>query len=147
MELRKFNSYKELVRTHQQDINDFPIIYLFGPQRSKAELDEKLKKINAKSLDECTSLYGAGDVMRKEDVPKYTELCRLHKKEKEEFCKNEKNLENMIYTEMCNHEYSYTEDPDDTLMTLGKSYEDLEDGTVFRIAWDKASKRCKADCF
>lgn len=141
MELRKFNSYKELVRTHQQDINDFPIIYLFGAQRSKAELDEKLKKINAKSLDECTSLHGAGDVMRKEDVPKYLELCRLHKKEKEEFCENEKNLENMIYTEMCNHEYSFTEDPEDTLMALGKSFEDLEDGTVFRIAWDKAAAK------
>lgn len=90
MELRKFNSYKELEKTHQQDI---------------------------------------------------LELCRLHKKEKAEFCENEKNLENMIYTEMCNHEYSFTEDPEDTLMALGKSFEDLEDGTDFRIAWDKAAAK------
>lgn len=147
MKLREFKTYREMQQVHQEDMNNFPIIYLFGTQRSKAELDEKLKKIDATSLDDCCSIYGAGDVINKKDKQKYIDLCRVHKAERKLFAEDTKHLEDMIYTEMCNHEYSFTEDPEDTLTALGMKYEDLQMNSCLKVAWSKAAKRCHDDCY
>ena len=51
------------------------------------------------------------------------------------------NLVEVIFSEMCNHEYAYTQDPEDTLYALGKTYQDLQD-PIFKKAWKLAEKKC-----
>ena len=138
-EIREFTSYGEMKDAHQKDVNDFPMVFMFG-KKSDEELKRILAKINATSLDECISVYGAGDVMNKADLPKWNELCKVHGEERKRFVEN--NLVQAILYEMENHEYSYTRDPEDTLMALGRTYEDLENDPLFNEAWAKAQKKC-----
>lgn len=143
-ELREFNTYREMEDAHQKDINDFPITYMFG-HKSDEEIKEHLAKIGAKCLAECCSVFGCGDVVRKEDVPRLKELLNLHDAERKLFSESEEKLYEMILFEMNNHEYGYLRDPHDTLMALGKSYKDLETDEKFYKAWKKAEKKCFED--
>ena len=140
-EIREFTSYEEMKDVHQKDVNDFPMIFLFG-KKSDAELKRILAKINATTLDECISVCGAGDVMNKADLPKWKELCIRHDEERKCFIEKENNLVEAILYEMYAHEYSYTQDPEDTLMALGRTYEDLENDLLFNRAWAKAQNKC-----
>lgn len=139
MELRTFASYTDLQVAHQNDMNEFPITYMFG-HKSDEEIKEQLAKIGASDLSECCSVFGCGDVVRKADVPKLKELFALHDAERKLFADEEKNLTDMIESEMWNHEYGYTRDPYDTLAALGKSMEDLETDEKFARCWAKAQK-------
>ena len=141
MNIREFTSYGEMKDAHQKDVNEFPMIFLFG-RKSDDELKKELSKISATSLEECVSLYGAGDVMNKADVPKWSELCKFHDAEIKNFEKKESNLVERILYEMNNHEYGYTMDPEDTLNALGKTFEDLENDQLFNRAWAKAQNKC-----
>ena len=131
--MREFSTLKELKDTHQKDINDFPITYMFG-KPSNEEIKEQLAKIGAKSLAECCSVFGCGDVLRKADVPRLKEILSLQDKERKHFSKEEKNLVTMILDEMDNHEYGYTRDRYDTLMALGKTERDLKTDERFAKA-------------
>lgn len=139
MEIRSFRSYQELLLAHQKDVEAFPMVFIFG-RRADAELQAELAKIGASSLAECVTVYGAGDVMRKVDLPKWTELCRRHEKERNVFAEHG-GLGEMIRFEMDNHEYALTRDADEVLHALGKGTSVLRDA-VFRKAWDKAEKEC-----
>lgn len=139
MELRTFESYTDLQVAHQKDIDNFPITYMFG-KKSDEEIKEQLTKIGAKKLSECCSVFGCGDVVRKVDVPKLKELFALHNVERKLFSEEEKNLTDMIESEMWNHEYAYTRDPYDTLSALGKTFEDFDKDEKFARCWAKAQK-------
>lgn len=139
MEIREFATYTDMQVAHQKDVAAFPMTYSFGI-KSDAEMKELLGKIGATCLTECVSLYGAGDIMRKVDVPKWKELCKQHAQERELFAQKEEKLVEMILSEMYNHEYSYTRDPDDTLSALGKTKAAFED-ELFNRAWKKAEQK------
>lgn len=138
-ELRTFESYTDLEVAHQKDMNDFPIVYMFG-HKSDEEIKTELAKIGATDLSECCSVFGCGDVLRKSDVPKLKELLALHDAERKLFAESEDNLTQMIEDEMWNHEYGYTRDPYDTLVALGRTFDDFEKDERFARCWAKAQK-------
>lgn len=140
MKIREFATYSDMQAAHQKDVDNFPMSYSFG-RKSDEELKEILGKIGATCLAECVSLYGAGDIMRKADVPKWKELCKQHAQERELFTQKEEKLVEMILSEMYNHEYGYTRDPGDTLSALGKTRAAFED-ELFNRAWKKAEQKC-----
>lgn len=139
MELREFKSYQEMLKKHQEDISNFPIVYMFG-KKSDAEIKSELGKIGAKCMAECTSVFGCGDVIRKVDVPKLFSLLANNNKERNLFFVKEENLVEGIVYEMNNHEYAYSYDDGDVLDALGKAEEDFQ-SPIFRNAWEKAKKR------
>lgn len=136
--MREFKSYEEMNRIHQEEYNALPIVYMFG-RKTDEEIAEALKPIKANSIHECVSLFGAGDVMRQEDVPAILKCMRKHTEEKKLFQKN--NLVSCILTEMYNYEYSYAYEKEDVLNALGRTYADFEDET-FRKAWQIAEAKC-----
>ena len=140
MEIREFATYTDMQVAHQKDVSAFPMTYSFG-RKSDEEMKEILGKIGATCLAECVSLYGAGDIMQKEDVPKWKELCKQHAQERELFAQKEEKLVEMILSEMYNHEYGYTCDPGDTLSALGKTKVAFEN-ELFNRAWKKAEQKC-----
>ena len=142
-EVREFASYTDMQVAHQKDVNEFPMIFLFG-NKNDEEIKAELAKIGATKLAECVHI-GAGAIMRKADVPAWTALGKRHTAEKKRFSETESNLVQMIYSEMCNHEYGCTCDKYDTLQALGKTERDLTIDERFRNAWKKAEKRCFAD--
>lgn len=142
MELREFASYTDLQVAHQKDVNEFPMIFMFG-KKTDDEIKTELAKIGAKKLAECVHI-GAGAIMKKADVPVWAALCKRHEAEKKLFTETETNLVQMIYSEMCNHEYGYTCDSYDTLQALGKTENDFRTDERFLNAWKKAERRCFA---
>lgn len=145
--MREFSSYREMSAVHQKDINEFPMIFLFG-KHTDEELKVELARIGAKSIKECCSVFGAGDIINRKDKAKLLELLNQQHKEREHFAESENNLLQMILSEMNNHEYSYTRDPYDTLMALGRSMQDFDTDEKFSRAWAKAQITCfGSDCF
>lgn len=151
-ELRTFNTYTDMQVAHQKEVNKFPFIWVFAFSDNEfiSKMSEEIKKRNP----QCTGIttmkgianhvvsIGAGGFVFKEDVIAMNEMFKRHDEEKKLFTREEKNLVNMILDEMNNHEYGYTRDPYDTLMCLGKTYEDLETDEKFSSAWNKAKKKC-----
>lgn len=139
-EIRKFETYADMEKAHQEDVNNFPMVYMFGPKTDK-EILECISKIGAKSLDECMG-NGAGGLILKSDKQRYLDMFRRHNQERQLFSSTDEGLYRMILSEMYNHEYGYTTDPEDTLMALGKDFSDLETDRKFKRAWAKAEKEC-----
>ena len=152
MELREFNTLKELKETHQKDVNEFPFIFVFA--FSDKEFIEKMSGEIKKRKPQCTGIttmegiskhvvgIGAGAYVFKEDTKEMREMFERHEAERKHFTKTEKNFVKMILDEMNNHEYGYTRDRYDTLMALGKTEKDLKTDERFAKAWKKAEKKC-----
>ena len=137
--IRIFDSYDALQKAHQEDISNFPILWLFG-KKSDAELAEAISKIGAKSVDDLVGI-GGGGYIHKEKKEDFLTMMQNHGEERNKFSSNQNNLIEVIFSEMCNHEYAYTQDPEDTLNALGKTYQDLQD-PIFKKAWKLAEKKC-----
>lgn len=65
--------YLDLRDKNMKELNDFPVEFAF----SEKQFEEALEKLGA-SKEEVTSVFGAGEVMRKTDVPKYIEILKNH---------------------------------------------------------------------
>lgn len=149
--MSKYSSLSEMEKAHQQEVNEFPIMWVFA--FSETEFIEKLSEEIKKRKPACTGIstltgiskhvvsIGAGGFIFREDVRAMNEMFARHKAEREELLKEEKWLVQKIVNEMVNHEYPYTQDKTDTLMALGKSHADLENDEFFRMAWKKAEKK------
>ena len=103
----KRQEYLDLMKKHQQELEDFPIAYAF----SDKQLEEALEKLGAKK-EECVTVYGHGDVMKKTDVPAFFALLKHQKAELQEAMKDEEFAEAAFLYEMDNHEYAINWDGD-----------------------------------
>ena len=113
----KNNDYTEMLRRHQQEINDFPMAFAF----SDRQLKEALKKLGA-TIDEVTTLPGNCAIFRKSDVSAWYELCERHSDELKEAMKDKKFAETAFRYEMDNHEYAINWEGDsDVLACFGYS--------------------------
>lgn len=139
--VRTFPSYRKMQEAHQQDINDFPITYMFGIKKDD-EIKEDIALIGAGCFAECTSIFGCGDVIRKVDVKHYLCLSEKHRRERELLFKDEKKLYDAILSEMYNHEYGLTYSDSEVLSALGMTSKDLQTNKVLANVWDRASKEC-----
>lgn len=134
---RTFEDYTDMQVAHQNDVNRFPCFWLFGRPSPEKEA-EALASVGASSLDECMGIVGGGAI-RKVDKPAWDAMFERMDRETKAFDESRfENLVSRIETEMNNHEYGYTRDPDDTLRALGKWYDDLENDERFNKAWCEA---------
>ena len=105
----KAQAYLELQKRHQKELNDFPIAYAF----SKEQLEEALLKLGAKSTDECVTITGYGDIVKRENAPKFKAMLKRHTKEIHDLLQNnEQDAEEAFIYEMDNHEYAINWDGD-----------------------------------
>ena len=100
-------TYTEMKQRHQKEIDDFPIAFAF----SATQLDKALKKINA-TIDECVTVFGVGDIMKKSDVHNFHVMSVRHFNEMSEAMKDTKFAEEAFLYEMKNHEYAINYDGD-----------------------------------
>ena len=138
-EIRQFECYTDLSVAHQKDIDNFPMCFMFGRLSDEEIRDELYKSLGTRNLDDVMkSPYGG--IILKKDLDALNELFEHHEKEREYFNKSFDKLVDAIKTEMYNHEYGYTQEPEETLMALGKTEADFSDER-FRNAWAVASKK------
>lgn len=118
--------YLKLRDRQMQELNSFPIAYAFDEK----QLEEALEKLGA-TKEECVTIFGHGDIVKKENTKKFVDMLKRHTDEvKEAF----------LY-EMGNHEYAINYDGDgDVLGCFGMEMDDLEKmglETVYQLARKK----------
>ena len=120
----KATVYLELQKKHQKEISEFPIAYAF----SKEQLEEALIKLGVKSTDECVIMTGHGDIVKREDAPKFRAMLKRHTQEvRDLLLNNEDDAEAAFLYEMDNHEYAINWDGDDEVLAVfALDYDDLE---------------------
>lgn len=94
-------TYLEMVNRHQKEVNDFPIAFAFNEE----QLYKALAKLGAK-IEECTSIFGNGDIIRKSDVKRFMDLLKSQHDDIQKAMKDEEFAEEAFLYEMDNHEYA-----------------------------------------
>lgn len=121
----KRQAYLDLQEKHRKELNDFPIAYAFDDKQLKAAL----KKLGAESTDECVTVFGHGDIVKKENAKPFIKMLERHSKEIKELLLSDADMaEAMFLYEMDNHEYAINWDGDeDVLRCFGIGYVELEE--------------------
>lgn len=116
-------AYLNLQEKHRKELSEFPIAYAFNNK----QLEEALEKLGANSTDECVTVIGHGDIVKKEDAPKFVAMLKRHSKEVHELLQSDENIaEEAFLYEMDNHEYAINWDGDaDVLAAFAMDEEDL----------------------
>lgn len=134
-------TYQEMKKRQQEELKKIPIKYAFSDEQFKKGMEEL--GLNENDTDKVVNI-GAGGFMKKEDVDSYKELNKKHFKEFwTEIAKDtigDKFIKNMFLYELNNHEYSYTNDITDTLMSLGLSDKDIRENENVRTGLLLAEK-------
>ena len=116
-------AYEELSERQRKEFNDLPITYAFSDEQLKEALD----RLGAKDISECCTIFGHGDIVKKEDASKVIETMKRHNKELHEAMKDPEFAYDAFLYEMCNHEYAINWSADeDVLSCFGMTEIDLE---------------------
>lgn len=134
-------SYKEMKERQTNEIQMFPIAFAFG-QKQLAKAMQKLG-LTLEDMDKVCSLYGAGDIMRKDDAPKYYALIKRHRKELKDAIAADATGEfmyGMFDYELSNYEFGYTQDPTNALEALGITLDELNANSQMQKVFAKVCK-------
>ena len=115
-------NYTQFKQEQEKKYNEFPFLFAF----SDKQLEEGKEKLGVKENKELLSI-GQGAFIRKKDIQAFKDLVDTFDKEKTEFLKDEKNLQDALEYELANHEYCITYSHEPTLEVLGLSFESLTD--------------------
>ena len=117
-------AYLDLQKKHQEEISNFPIAYAFNDQ----QLEEALVKLGAKSKDECVTVFGHGDIVKRENAKPFLAMLKRHTQEVKEAMKDKEFAEAAFRYEMDNHEYAINWSGDeDVLDCFGMNFDDLRE--------------------
>ena len=115
--------YVQLRDRQMDELNNFPIAYAFDEK----QLEEALQKLGA-TKEECITIFGHGDIVKKENAPKFIDMLKRHTDEVKEALKDKEFALAAFLYEMDNHEYVINYDGDgDILGCFGMEKEDLEE--------------------
>ena len=118
----KKQEYLDLKSRHQKEFDEFPIAYAFNDE----QLKEALTKLGA-TKEECVSVFGHGDIVRKEDAK--TLIAMLDRQQNELILRildDEAFAEAAFLYEMDNHEYAINYSGDeDVLDCFGITFEKI----------------------
>lgn len=143
------NKYDELRKRQQAEFDALPIGAAFGHQ----QFVEMMKKWDLchgedgepteNDCKQISHIY-AGAYIQKKDIPALREVSARHKAEFEKAIAEDETGEgfvyDMFYSELCNHEYGYTGDPEDAIEALGMSFEEIYSNEKLSHALEKAER-------
>ena len=121
----KRQEYLDLQEKQRKEIEEFPIAYAFNDE----QLQKALKKLGAKSKDECVTIFGHGDIVKRENAKAFVDMLKRHTKDVQQKIKSDLEFAEAAFLyEMDNHEYAINWDgDDDVLRCFGMDYEDLRE--------------------
>lgn len=106
----KRQEYLDFKKRQQKEFEDFPIAYAFNDK----QLEEALEKLGA-TKEECVTVFGHGDIVKRKNVDALLALLARHTKELREKLREDKEFAYAAFLyEMDNHEYAinWTADED-----------------------------------
>ena len=120
-------TYKALKERQQQEINAFPFIWAFN----ESQLADGMRRLGLdpeKDKDKLCSI-GGGGIIRKIDADAMRAMFDRHRRELQEAIAADKTgdgfIYDMFYTELANHEYSYTMDLAEGIAACGLTVEQI----------------------
>ena len=120
-------TYSELKERQQQEINAFPFIWAFN----ESQLADGMRRLGLdpeKDKDKLCSI-GGGGIIRKTDADAMRAMFDRHRRELQEAIAADKTgdgfIYDMFYTELANHEYSYTMDLGEGIAACGLTVEQI----------------------
>ena len=131
-------AYLDLQNKQREELNNFPIAYAFDEK----QLEEALEKLGANDVSECVTIYGHGDIVKKEDASRFVAMLKRHTAEVKELILSDADIamEAFLY-EMDNHEYCINYDGDgDVLGCFGLEWDDLKE-LGLDLAYSMARKK------
>lgn len=135
-------TYKEMMKRHQEEFNKFPIAFAFD----KEDIKEGLKQLGLTENDkDKVILIEDSAFIRKEDKKAYDNLHNNHYKELQEAIKNDTTgaefIQGMFEEELANHDYDYTRDLHYTLMACGFTINDINSNENIRNGLELALQK------
>lgn len=136
------NKYLEMKRRHQKEVNELPFICAFSDE----QLKENMNKSGLRYPDDLNKLVlvASGTYIKQDYVSEMKALFKRQKKEREDAIVSDKDgtgfIYQMFYKELCNYEYGYTEEVDDTLDALGLTLNDINADKRHLTGFNKAKK-------
>ena len=132
--MKKRDEYLELKKRHQKEFEEIPIAYAFNDK----QLQEALEKLGA-TKEECVTVFGHGDIVKRKDVKDLTSMMRRHNNELEQKLKDDVDFAEAAFLyEMDNHEYAINWSADeDVLAALGIDFEFIRKHGL-QMAYDSA---------
>ena len=130
----KRQEYLDLKKRHQKEFEDFPIAYAFNDK----QLEEALDKLGA-AKDECVSVFGHGDIVKRENADALIKLLEDQREELLQRIRDDEDFATAAFAyEMDNHEYAINWDGDaDVLDCFGITFEKINCWGLQR-AWRRA---------
>jgi hypothetical protein len=122
---------------HQKEVNDFPLGFAFGNKQFK-EMMEKWG-LTENDSDKIYSI-GNGGFVRKSDSKRMHEIFDRNNKEMQEAMKDKDFAFSAFDYELSNHEYCITYEVDETLESLGLTYQEVRENPMLKDALSRAKK-------
>jgi len=138
------NQYRVLKEKHQQEVNNFPLMFAFN----KKQFAEGMEKLGLKETDTNKILsIGGGGYLKKSDKKSFDDILARHDTERKEAVNNDTDgtgyIFDMFKYELNNHEYCYTGDISDTLDCLGYTREEINQDAKLLKGLNLAINKCK----
>ena len=134
-------TYKEMKDRQQAEINAFPFIWAFNEN----QFADGMRRLGLDPTADRGQIVhvGGGGYIRKADKKALEDLFTKHRRELQEAIAADKTgdgfIYDMFYTELANHEYSYTGDVTDAVNACGLTVEQLNANPALIIGLKKAA--------
>lgn len=133
----KRQEYLDFKKRQQKEFEDFPIAYAFNDK----QLEEALEKLGA-TKDECVSVFGHGDIVKRENAKALIKLLERHTKElREKLKEDEEFAEAAFLYEMDNHEYAINWSADEDVLDCFSLDWDMLRKCGLHHAYDRARRQ------
>ena len=109
----KRQEYLDFKKQQEKEFAEFPVAYAFNEK----QLEEALEKLGAKSKEECVTVFGHGDIVKRENAKALIELLERHTKDlKQKLIDDVEFAEAAFLYEMDNHEYAINWSADEDVL-------------------------------
>ncbi|MBO5178955.1 MAG: DUF3846 domain-containing protein [Clostridia bacterium] len=142
-----YENYKEMREQQQKEYDQIPKMFAFDDEQFKSGLKKlgltENKKNNIVPI-------GFGGFIRTQDIKQYNDMQNRFMKEFQHSImadkSGEKFIKGMFLEEMRNHEYSYTNDLEPVLNSLGLTMQTINDFDNLKHGFELAKKECLSNC-
>lgn len=135
--MKKRDEYLELKKKHQKEFDEFPIAYAFNDK----QLEEALEKLGA-TKDECITVFGHGDIVKRTDAKALIKLLDRQDKEMKQHLKDDPEFAEAAFLyEMDNHEYAINWTADEDVLAAFNITFDFIRKYGLHLAYDSARNK------
>jgi hypothetical protein len=123
------NEYLALKQKHQEEFNNFPIVFAFNDEQFEEAMEKLGYSVSARDYIGNVASIGGGGYIRKSDSEAFHEMADRHENEMITAIENDETgggfILDMFSYELSNHEYGYTREFEPALDALGLTLEDV----------------------